>query len=141
MVFIFSLIASCFIKLILFYLHLCCTQWGQILYELLYFCHFLTSLFKVINFQKQTALSKKWTHSRDLLPSVTLVFQRKRQQGINFASEDFWPLQITVSVNFWNRIHTEIQMLLKKVFDPIVVDKFTRQLMSYRRLSLMNQKY
>ena len=118
MVFIFGLIASCFIKLILFCLHLFCTQWGQILYELLYFCHFLTSLFKVINFQKQTALSKKWTHSRDLLPSVTLVFQRKRQQGINFASEDFWLLPITQRflnrwmvhrhIFFWNFLKVEI---------------------------------
>ena len=140
MIFIFGLIASCFIKLILFCLHLCCTQWGQILYELLYFYQFLTNLLKVIIFQKHIALSQKWMHVRDLLSSVTLVFQRKWQQGINFASENFWPLPIAVSVNFWNCIHTEIQMLLKKVFDPIVVDEITRQLTSHRRLSLMNQK-
>ena len=91
MVFIFGLIASCFIKLILFCLHLCCTQWGQIFYELLYFCHFFTNLLKVITFQKQIALSlfppKNEPNQRMAeIYCPAVVFQRKLQQGIHFAS-------------------------------------------------------
>lgn len=107
---------------------------------------FLTNLLKVINFQKQIALS--------LFPpktNLTNAWQRfTAQRYFSFSEEmttrhSFCFLKLLAFTHnrlckLLNRIHTEIQMLLQKVFDPIVVNKITRQLMSHCRLILMNQK-